>query len=403
MRSTQGLKDFLFKWSKESLPSKEILYEYRPFCVDLMFNDEELVRETTDILKRNITEWAKRNSPAAARPEGIVSKDHLLDKSLWYVDSMIQESMPMATSGSTNGFQFSYLRWEPFLYFIEAENHYDLIMDEFSVADEPDILYFFNTRRFLKERLVTVSSESDNFMEHHGLKRRARVHYVNWDMFQKDRRSYLCDLSSYLRKEDMDVIFASGPSINSLCRAIAELNEDPFEVCRLLSNSNERILPSDIEFLLNGRVGEVCDHMRCWDGGATFFTCRKRNYHLMDNLSWCVEIDDKLVCTDYFSLPSPFVNYWNGDFCRISDTYRRCGCGRLYRDFKFLDNRPFSVKGKSILEVKEALMSLKVIGIKYVRCSRDHVEIVSCSEISKRQKAILRSRFNFEFRFLVER
>ena len=309
----------------------------------------------------------------------------------------------MTTSGSTSGLQFSYLRWEPFLYFIEAENHYDLIMDEFRVADEPDILYFFNTKRFLKERLVTVSSESDNFMEHHGLKRKAKVHYVNWDMFQRDRRSYLCDLSSYLRKEDMDVIFASGPSINSLCRTIAELNEDPFEVCRLLSNSNERILPSDIEFLLNGRVGEVCDHMRCWDGGATFFTCGKRNYHLMDNLSWCVEIDEKLVSTDYFSFPSPFVNYWNGDFCRISDIYRRCECGRLYRDFKFLDNRPFSVKGKSILEVKEALMSLKVIGIKYVRCSRDYVDIVSCSEISKKQKAILRSKFNFEFRFLVER
>jgi hypothetical protein len=97
------------------------------------------------------------------------------------------------------------------------------------------------------------------------------------------------------------------------------------------------------------------------------------------------------------------VNYWNGDFCRISDRYQRCDCGRLYREFEFLDNRPFSLKGRSILDVKEALSSLGVIGIRQVRCSRDCVEIVSHSELNGRQKQILKSRFNFEFRFLIEK
>jgi len=403
MRDTQGLKDFLFKWGKKSLPSKELLYDYRPFCRDLLFHDEEIVRETTDVLKRNITKWAVENSPGSIGPDGFISKEKLLDKSLWYVSSIRDEARPMATSGSTSGIPFSYLRWEPFLYFIESDNHYDLIMDEFEVVEKPNVMYFFNTKRYAKESLVTVSSESDNFMEHHGSKRRAKVHYPNWDMFQSNKRSYLDHLIGYLRVTDIDVMFASGPSINAMCSSIRSRGEDPFRICRLLSNSNEKILPSDVRFLIGTRVGDICDHMRCWDGGATFFTCRKRNYHIMDNLSWCVAVDERLVCTDYFSLPSPFVNYWNGDFCRISDTYQRCECGRLYREFKFLDNRPFAVKGKSISEVRDAMISIGLTGVKQVRCSTESIEVVSSAPIEECKIKELKSKFEFNFVFSVEK
>lgn len=402
MRNTQGVKEFLSKWGAQELPSKEMLYDYRPICKNLMYEDEDLVRDTTSLLKRNIEKWARSRCPVYRDRDGMISKSELSSSDIWHVAEVSHESQPMATNGSTTGKPFPYLRWEPFLYFIEAENHYDLIMDEFQVRESPDVMYFFRTTRHDADKVVTVSSESDNFMEHHGLKRRARVHYVNFDRLQNDRQNYMPELVEYLSRNNMDVIFAPGPSINALCYQIKKTYGRPERICGLMSNSNERLLPEDALFLMDGCADEVCDHMRCWDGGGTFFTCKHRNYHLMDNISWCREIDKKFVCTDYFSLASPFVDYWNGDFCRISDTYERCECGRLYRDFEFLENRPFSLKGRSMLEIIETINQLKVKHIKQLRCSAEFIEVVSYSPIQEAHKQILMSKHGFDFRFLVE-
>lgn len=400
MRNTQSLKRFIDRWKNNSTPSKEILQEYKPFCLDLMYEDEELILETTRILRNNIEMWAKEKSPIYKNNDGFISKENLLDKSTWYVNSVLGESMHMATSGSTTGSPFHYLRWEPFLYFIEAENHYDLIMDEFGIKNNPDVVYFFNTSRYDDNEALTISPDSDNFMEHHGLKRRANVHYVNFRMFKNDKDYFFKQFFEHLRNSEVDVIFAPGPSINTMCHYLK--NEPKFKICKLLSNSNEKIMNEDASMLMDGYLENVCDHMRCWDGGATFFTCKYNNYHILDNLSWCESVDGKMVSTDYFSLPSPFVRYWNGDFCQISDTYQRCDCGRLYRDFEFLENRPFSIKGRSILEIKATLDSMKIRNIKQVRCSTDSVEVVSYSPILDDQKKLLQEKYRFNFRFTVE-
>ena len=400
MRNTQELKKFITRWKNNSTPSKEILYEYRPFCINLMYEDEELVRETTCVLRKNIEMWARANSLVYKNNSEILSKENLLDKSKWYVDSVIAESMHMATSGSTTGNSFSYLRWEPFLYFIEAENHYDLIMDEFEIKNKPDVVYFFNTTRYDDNKALTISSDSDNFMEHHGLKRKANVYYVNFSMFKNDRDQFFKLFFECAQNSELDVIFAPGPSINAICHYLK--NETKFKICKLLSNSNEKIMNEDAAMLMDGYVENICDHMRCWDGGATFFTCKHNNYHILDNLSWCESVDGKLVSTDYFSLPSPFVRYWNGDFCQISDTYQRCDCGRLYRDFEFLDNRPFSIKGRSILEIKSTLERLRIRNIKQVRCSVESVEIVSHSPILDDHKRAIQEKYPFKFMFTVE-
>jgi hypothetical protein len=107
----------------------------------------------------------------------------------------------------------------------------------------------------------------------------------------------------------------------------------------------------------------------------------------MDNLSWCIEKNNKLISTDYFSLASPFVNYWNGDLCKIDNNYKRCDCGRLYRDFEFLENRPFLIKGRNIIRIKEELSRFN--SIKEVRCSKNYLELVSNEEIGlSNQKTI---------------
>lgn len=402
MRNPQDLKSFLHKWNHSELPSKELLYGYKPFCLELMRQDEELVRETTSLLRRNIRLWADSNSPVYKNRDDILSKKDLMDKSMWYASSVGGESQRMATSGSTTGAPFAYLRWDPMLYFIEGTNHYDLIMDEFEMPDNPEVMYFFNTTRYENSKVVTVRSDSDNFMEHHGTKRKANVHYVNFSMFKEDKEAFFAGLFDHVSRSRIDVIFAPGPSINSLCHHARRMGLKS-KMFGLVSNSNEKIMAEDAAFLLDGLANSVCDHMRCWDGGATFFTCKHLNYHLLDNLSWCEEVEGKLVSTDYFSLPSPFVRYWNGDFCRITDRYERCECGRLYRDFEFLENRPFSIKGRSILDIKSTLDSLRITNIKQVRCSTESVEIVSYSPIKDEHRRILASKYDYNFRFIVEK
>lgn len=403
MRNTQALKDLIHRWSNKESPSTKLPGEYIHLCRDLMYEDEELVREATGLMRKNIERWAREFSPAYKYLDGVISKKDLMDKSKWYVESLAHETRPMATSGSTDGLPFEYVRWDPFLYPIEAENHYDLIMDEFGVPERPKVMYFFNTSMYDPSLDVTVRDDSGNFMEHHGKKRRAEVHYPNFHRFQNEREPYLNRLLMRLISDPVDVIFAPGPTINALCHRMKKVYRKIYKVFGLVSNSNERLLQSDASYLMSGFARHVCDHMRCWDGGAGFWTCRSGTYHLMDNLSWCEEVEGKLVSTDYFSLPSPFVRYWNGDFCRISDTYQRCECGRLYREFEFLENRPFSVKGRSMLDIRETISSLGLKEVKRVSCSTDCVIITSVTDIPENKKSFIMNKHRIKFKFLVEK
>ena len=83
-----------------------------------------------------------------------------------------------------------------------------------------------------------------------------------------------------------------------------------------------------------------------------------------DNFSWVVEgSDNKMISTDYFNMAAPFINYWNGDLCEIGKEYQRCGCGRWYRPFKMLQNRPFALKGPTRLtEIRQQISRLDFKG-----------------------------------------
>jgi len=403
MRNTQDLKDFMERWADACLPSRDMLLEYLPICGGLLYEDESTVREVSSLLRRNMESWAMSNSPAYRdMGEGFVTRDELVHTSMWHVGSALGESARMATSGSTTGRPFGYLRWDPSLRAIEADNHYDLVMDEFGMPETPHVLNMFNSVMYEPSLDVTVRTDSENFMDHHGLKRRAVVHYVNFKAMERDRNSYMRHILGYLGRRRVDVIFAPGSTINALCD-IMRKHKRRDRLCSLVSNTNERLLPSDREFLLEGRADYVCDHMRSWDGGATFFTCRHGTYHLMDNISWAEEMEGRLVCTDYFNIASPFVRYWNGDYCRIAPEYVRCECGRLFRPFEFMESRPFSLKGLCILDIRKKIESLSLCGIKRVLCGLNTIDVVSSEEISdENMRAIEAVAGNFKFRFLVE-
>ena len=55
LRNTQAVKDFIYKWRHAQFPSKEILYDYKPICKNLLYEDEDIVLETKEILVNNIT------------------------------------------------------------------------------------------------------------------------------------------------------------------------------------------------------------------------------------------------------------------------------------------------------------------------------------------------------------
>lgn len=394
-------EDFVSRW-KGAPPSPKVAEDYVGLCRTLPFVDESLFMEVVSILKENIESWALEHSRIYTRSRPFYCKEHMDDKSSWYVPRSMEDSVETHTSGSTTGFHFFYRRMKSTFNAIEWDNHYDMVLDEFGVRQNPDILYFFSDNFKKQDGSVVFCEDTPQpYMNSHGRSRLAKVHYANFDMYKSDPELFFKGLFAYLSERRMDVFFSAGPQVNSMCHYIRRLDFQG-RLANLLSQTNERLLQEDARFLFveNSHFGQVCDHMRCWDGGASFFTCREGNYHLMDNLSWCEEIGGRLVSTDYFNFASPFVKYWSGDVCRIGRSLSRCDCGRLYREFEFVDNRPFSLRGVCLRDLKERMLSLGIPGIKQVRCYADSVNVVSSralSEIEKSAISSLESRFSFVF------
>jgi hypothetical protein len=394
-------KEFLNKW-KNNLPNKQVLYDYKSLCSGLLYEDQEVLLDVIGVLKKNIELWALKNSKVYRdKNQFYFSKDDLLNKKDWYVSELSSESQIMRSSGSTTGVGFEYLRWDPFLKFIECENHYDLILEEFNICN-PHVLYLFKNR-VVSNNAVETFKNPPNFMEKHGEKYQSTSHCASLELLKYQPDVFYRDLLKFLSENKIDVLLGPGSTINSLCHYIKKFNFKG-KICTLLSNTNEKILKKDVSFLVEfGFIDKFCDHMRCWDGGATFITCKEKRQHLLDNLSWCEEKDKMLLSTDYFSLPSPFIRYWNGDYCKIGQEYSRCDCGRLYRQFEFLDSRPFTIKGESINKIKQELLSLNIRGIKQVRCQVESILLISSKEISEEDKKRINDKFlDINFTFKVE-
>lgn len=373
---------------------------------DLMTKDEETVIKATMAMRENIEGWARARCSRYPFDKPYASKPDLEDKYGWYVDSVINESMEVSTTGSTSGVPFKYMRWQPAFHKIEWDYHYNLVLDEFGVRENPNILYFFSDhyKTSGSEPVACFGGKSDLAMNNHGSSRSPVVHYANFALYQRDNEGFWRFLFDYVKEHEIDVFFTSSPQISSMCNYIRKFGVK-HKIGYLLSNTGDRILPADAYFLFiqNNYFAHICDHMRCWDGGATFYTCKNRNYHLMDNLCWVEEIDGKMICTEYFNLASPFVRYWNGDYCKISKDYRRCECGKLYREFEFMESRPFSLKGVCMKEIKQGIKALDISGIREVRCSINFLDVVSVRDLTPEEQAGISALTDkFKFRFLTE-
>lgn len=118
-------------------------------------------------------------------------------------------------------------------------------------------------------------------------------------------------------------------------------------------------LPVDLRERLLDKGLDVRDFMRCWDGGATFFTCQYGNRHWVDYLAPTRVEDGRLISDDLFNVVQPHLGYHNGDV--VERVFGKlCPCGEVCSDTTF-QNRTAShalVTPSGILATYEMLFDL---------------------------------------------
>jgi hypothetical protein len=148
---------------------------------DVLFAEEEFLVKYSRLLRENITRWSKSRCSvmrgelgfSASAGKGVVSKLDLEEKDGWYVPELENESERVRTSGTSNGLPFEYMRWHSYFHKIEWDYHYNLILDEFEVPQNPHILYFFSN--FYKtdgeKPICSFGEPSELMMNNHGSSR----------------------------------------------------------------------------------------------------------------------------------------------------------------------------------------------------------------------------------------
>jgi hypothetical protein len=357
---SKTVSDFL----ESDLGHEETLEMYKLFCAHLMYMDPDVIRLVTSKLCKGVGDYARSRSSVYQEHCGEKIYDRRnLSVGVWFVKDLPGDRVVYhQTSGSTTGEPFGFRCDKKHWSFIQRNCEFDLIREEYGLSGRLRMLNLLKYPHNPKVKDFFLSLENyqpGNMFSSFGASDFV-THFVNWDGYMDDPDEWHGKLLNFLSSESFDLVLSSGPVINILTRYIKK-HGFKHRFARLLSHTSEFPRVEDFRFLQsNGNVENYCDHMRCWDGGASFFTCRFGTYHLNDNFAWVVEgSDNKMISTDYFNIAAPFVNYWNGDLCEIGGEYLRCGCGRWHRPFKMLQNRPFALKGPTRLtEIKERISAL---------------------------------------------
>ncbi len=347
--------------SRKDYLLKDYLREHLRHIHPLQYMGGEQIGTVCRHLSRELTKYAQDNSPVYATRRGVIDKSHLLDKNAWYVGGF--QAHAATTGGSTTGARFHYTRWATHYNQIEGEIHYRAVLNEFGIDRPAQIMYLMldQTDDRTGGSLVNVH-HTDNILMSHGQGRSATVHEVIKNrLYYHDYLGFYEAIFQYLNEHDIDVILAPGQVITALAWNARRLRQTA-PVCRLLSNTGSKVERADLNSLESlGVAPQWCDHMRCWDGGITFMTCRHKTAHLIDGLAWTSsDKKGRLISDDYYSLPSPFVNYWNGDYGTIGDEFKRCPCGRYYRDFEISRTRSVVMAGVTNHEVRDQILKTTV-------------------------------------------
>ena len=302
------------------------------------------------------------------------------------------------TSGST-GEPFSYKIWRDCYRPIEIDNHYRQVLQEFNISESPNILRVgvkspkFDPKHARQHEKITFNgctffsrTFKPNQMQwklSHGSKDSTCFHFL-YD--QEDVEAFCLFIVKFLKYNKMDVFLTSF----SFFSILLSYMDDSTNICNLLSNTGEGPVEEEVSFALNaGIIDNFCNHMRSWDGGCTFMTCKYGELHLLDYLAYYEDVDDKIVSTDFFNIGTPFFRYWNGDRCSINKKWEICKCGRYFRKAKFEGRNSFVWNNIPSIEILDAIPYLNCMC--QIKCFKDYLEISTSLEISEEVKNNIRS------------
>lgn len=312
------------------------------------------------------------------------------------------------TSGSSTGEPYPYFHDAKYFSKLQDQSEFGLIKKEYGIKQNnisvlmlidwpgnPAIKEFSETRKNFQQENKYNSFSATEF----------ETTFLNYSSYEEIDLWY-SRLLELLSNQCFDVVLISASYLNFLVKYIKK-HTFKHKFTKLICQTSEFVIEKDFEFLKqNGNVEHTSNHMKSWDGGANFFTCKYGTYHLNDAYSLSEDWEGKLVTTDYFNLAYPFLEYWNGDMCKIENTYKKCDCGRHFRPFKFIQTRDFGVKGKSTEEKKFIEEAKKLDFFKkkteYIQYSVNVIFISLSEELSaEEQKQIKEINKKINFRFLI--
>jgi hypothetical protein len=295
------------------------------------------------------------------------------------------DSFDVKTSGSTAQ-PFNYKLFFPTYRKIELDFHYNYILKEFNLQNNPIKILklspikniknceeiFFKKSKFYRK---VFNPEENDFMYSHGSKF-AICYYFQFHM--EDIQNFLCYLNNFLNKNKIDIFFSSS-SFLSLYYPFCKVDK----ICNLYSNTCEELNYKIInELVKNKLIDNYCDHMKCWDGGFGFFTCKNKTQHINELFCESETIENNLLTTDYFNFASSFVNYVNTDESFISDEWSRCECGRFYRKFEFLSSKKSFYVGKiTSIDLYDIISSYGIL--MQAICYKNKIKIISSYPLKK--------------------
>jgi len=299
------------------------------------------------------------------------------------------KSFNNSTSGTT-GKKFEYKIWHDCYHYIETINHYQQILHEFGFYKEITTLKVSSNKNENKIGFVDIQFKDCVFFykkikpkrSNHRLSHGSQNANCHHFLYDNDDIDMFCDyLSGFLKNNPIDVFLSPASFFSILLR-------HSNRICKLYSNTAESIIIKDAyNAKKSGVIDDYCDHMRSWDGGATFFTCKFGTYHLLDYLTYNEDIDGKLICTDFLNLGFPFFRYWNGDECMIGDKWNQCECGRYFRDFKFYGRPSFVWGSTPSIDILDIILNIP--SFTQAKCFDDHVEITSVDRINDSLRRVI--------------
>lgn len=372
--------------------TKKLLIDYLNHSSGVLLNLEDIIH-ASEVLRRHIESFAIATTDVDFVL--YVTKQDLLNKDIWY-NKLDIPYFDNSTSGST-GEPFKYRIWSQAYKVIESAKHYDAVLKEFGVSSSGiRILHVQQGSLGSDYKQVgdlKISETGDGILWNHGYTKPSLVTHVMFPgTFYQDWDKYIEQVVDLMVENNYDVLCSNGSFTGALAAYFSQVH--PMRLCNLISNTCDKVDSKDLNQLLDqGITGSICDHMRCWDGGATFMTCRFGNKHLFDDISWCYSLDGKLISTDYFNLSSPFVNYWNGDSAFVTNTYDKCACGRWYRHFNFDDPREFVLKGGLSINKLQSNLRSDIDDVRIVH-DGDEITVISKHNIPDEFKQSLKQKLN---------